>query len=611
MSDNINNPDSNTPQDGESSEKGSEKDLKKEESMDREETKADKPASVPPAGPVPGSQDISKPVPPARPKTSNYQISLIDENYLKISVSTKKGIKINSTLRENRKNAEFQNNEIYLNPRIDLAQQEAEIHITIDENRDSEQKDTSDIEPKEKAKLNDNILEETDESAASKESKFKVSPVNENLLKVTIETDKSVRIDSVAKDKKTSLQTQSNRVLLLPDHENKIHLIEITIEIDAEVKDITEELKGSSADGKIKLIPNPEVVDLIQPPDYSEYPVDPGIISPDQGFKNPFDSLRHLIKKNLTIGIIVATILHLAAAAVAFYTIGRNSKDQLQEEPQRLIVIQDLPDPKIKLQDVEDPNKPKAEELPLDEEKNVKVPGREITPRKIVQPPKVKRPENKLNENDSTLEARLNRELDSLRRLADNLGNDSTEKIPDSLKINYEIPDSLRSNFNEQDIGLAMYFPKSWKLTDQRDINKNEKDFKGVVLTDTTAEQPGTMTMFIFLDKDLKDFNSEDFKTEFPMNDTTLSGFVKEPKTLAGFTEYRFYVFNKIGTEKLSLRASVRKQYFDQYKKEIEAVVRSINLRKNINKPDSTGSKPLTIPEDKGDNKGEENSGSE
>lgn len=644
MSDDLNKPDSETPQDDESSKNSNDKELNKKETKDSDGSKLKNPDEEPQGSLFsdgkeetnssnkpqkssrdsesdnPKDNDIQKsltdadirPVQPSttsgKPKVSNYQISLIDENYLKVSVATKKGIKINSSLIENKKNAEIQNNEIYLNPRIDLSQQEVEIHITIDEDSDKETDKSEDKELTGSGELDDNILKDDDKENI--ESKFKVSPINENLLKVKIKTDKSVKIDSVAKDKKTSLQTQSNRVLLLPDRNNKFHLIEITIELDPEIRDINEELTGSSEDGKIKFIPNPEVVDLIQPPDYSEFPEDEGFINPAGGFINPFDKLRHLIRRNLTIGLVIAVVLHLVAAGIAFYTIGKKSEDQQTEEQPRLIVLQDLPDPKIKLQDVEDPNKPKIEDIPADENPDNPV-KREITPRRIIQPPKVNRPDN--NEESDTLPgSELAKELDSLRKLADALEGDTTDTLLDSLQSNYVIPDSLRNNFSEQDIGLAMYFPNNWKLTDQRDINKNEKEFKGVVLTDTTAEQPGTMTLFVFLDSELKDFNTEDFKMEFAMNDTTLSGFVKEPKTLAGFTEYRFYVFNKIGTEKLSLRASVRKQYFDQYKNEIESVVRSINIRKNINNTDSTKQAPSTIPdESEGEVEGKEEDGTE
>jgi hypothetical protein len=148
----------------------------------------------------------------------------------------------------------------------------------------------------------------------------------------------------------------------------------------------------------------------------------------------------------------------------------------------------------------------------------------------------------------------------------------------DSLSANFLIPDSLRKDFSEDDIGLRMYFPNNWKLTDQRDINKNEKDFKGVLLTDTTAKQEGTMTLFIFLDKEGKDFRKDDFKTVFKMEDTTLTAYSKEPRNIAGFTEYKFYIFGK--TEKLSVGAQIRKQYFKEYKNVIEAVVRSIKIDK-------------------------------
>jgi hypothetical protein len=406
--------------------------------------------------------------------------------------------------------------------------------------------------------------------------------INENLLKIRISTGNGVRIDSSGRDKRNLSQTQSNKIYLKQKQGNELQEIEITIEIDDEIK----ELKAVSDDGKIKLIPNPEVMDLIQPPDYSSLlQSDQSVTNDDVLYKNPFDALRELIRRNLTIGLIAAVILHLAVAGFAFYSLSKKSIDPIPEEPSRLIVLQDLPDPKIKLENVEDPNKPKVEEaLPLIEE-----PKREITPRRIVKPPEITRPREEEEDDDdtkldSTLKANLTAELDSLRQLRERELGDSLLGLSDSTRSDsisaYEIPDSLRNDFNENDIGLAMYFPKNWKLMDQRDINKNEKDFKGVVLTDTTAEQPGTMTMFIFLDNENKDYNAEDFKTEFVMIDSNLTAFSKEPKTIAGSTEYKFYIFNNLGTEKLSVTASVRKQFFDQYKDEIEAVVRSISIKK-------------------------------
>lgn len=524
-----------------------------------------------------------KPQSVKKPKESNYQISLISENLLKVLVTSKKsGVKIDSSVKDNSTSEITQSNEIYYNPRIDLSLQEVEVLIAIDEDEISGEAEA--------VKISDEPEIQPENITDNPKSNYQINLINENLLKVKISTGNGVHIDSSARDKKNLFQTQSNKIYLKKKAEKQIQDIEITIAIVNEVITSGEDLTGSTDDGKIRLIPNPEVVDLIQPPDYSPFlQGDVPFQTEDNSYKNPFDALRHLIRKNITIGLIAAVILHLAAAGFAYYSLSKKSKDAVQEEPSRLIVLQDLPDPKIKLEDVEDPSKPKIEPpvLTEEQEREMREPKRELPPRKVVKPPTVTRPKRERDETklDSSVEANLNRELDSIRKLREQMFADSNIAATDSTKSDssvaaYEIPDSLKNNFNENDIGLAMYFPKNWKLTDQRDINKNEKEFKGVVITDTTAEQPGTMTMFIFLDNENKDYNAEDFKTEFTMLDSNLTAFSKEPKTLAGFTEYRFYIFNKLGTEKLSLRASVRKQFFEQYKNEIEAVVRSIKIRK-------------------------------
>ncbi|MBL8007365.1 MAG: hypothetical protein JNJ56_07525 [Ignavibacteria bacterium] len=530
----------------------------------------------------------AEPLKKSLPKDSNYQISLINQNLLKVNVTTSRGVKINSCVRNRNTSAETQDNEIYLYPRTDGILQEIEVLISIDESEDEAVKagdiQTEETELKIKSGISESEMQnQIPESLKEKEdtipekSNYQINLINENLLKVRIETKQGIRIESISREKRTSAETQANRIYLHPVSEKEIQTVDITIEIDTEKREIT--LKDE--EGNVKLIPNPEVVDLIQPPTYPAFDYADGMLIPEEGYKNPFDALRKLIQRNTTIGIIAAVVIHLIAAGIVYYNFSKKAKDLTPEERSRLIVIQDLPDPKIKLEDVEDPNKPKVPP-PGENQPEVNEPKKEVKPRKIVKPPEVNRPNREENKKDTLSEADLTRELDSLRKLAEGISVDSLKDTTktDTSAFGYDIPDSLRNTFNEGDIGLAMYFPKNWKLTDQREINKNEKEFKGVLLTDTTAEQTGTMTFFIYLDPEKKDFNTEDFKTEFPMNDSTLTAFLKEPKTLAGFTEYRFYIFNKIGTEKLSLRASVRKQFFDKYKNEIEAVVKSIRISK-------------------------------
>jgi hypothetical protein len=529
---------------------------------------------------------INPPARNPRREISNYQISLLNQNLLKVNISTKLGVKINSSVRDRKALSETQSNEIYLYPKSDGSIQEIGVNITIDEDEvisgTANESQGSDLQNEEKHEIQTgNIPDENISNTKAGEiakSNYQINLINENLLKVKIETGKGVRIDSVSRDKKSTAETQTNKIYLHPVSGDEIQIIDITIEIDTEKKEVI--LKDE--EGNIKLIPNPEVFDLIQPPTYPVFENSDELFDPVTGYKNPFDKLRKLIQRNTAVGLTAAVIIHLIAAGIFFYGPGK-SRDLEMVERSRLIVIQDLPDPKIKLADVDDPNKPKVEIPPPDLSKpDVTDPTREIKPRKTVRPPVITRPKRDDSNKDTIPDSDLTKELDSLRKLTGNTLKDTLKDSTsaDTSKLAYEIPDSLRNNFNENDIGLAMYFPKNWKLTDQRDINKNEKDFKGVLLTDTLAEQPGTMTMFIYLDLENKDYNAEDFKTEFTMNDSALTAFLKEPKTLAGFTEYRFYIFNKTGTEKLSIRASVRKQFFDQYKNEIEAVVRSIRIKK-------------------------------
>lgn len=529
---------------------------------------------------------INPPARNPRREISNYQISLLNQNLLKVNISTKLGVKINSSVRDRKALSETQSNEIYLYPKSDGSIQEIGVNISIDEDEvlsgTANESQGSDLQNEEKHEIQTgNIPDENISNTKAGEiakSNYQINLINENLLKVKIETGKGVRIDSVSRDKKSTAETQTNKIYLHPVSGDEIQIIDITIEIDTEKKEVI--LKDE--EGNIKLIPNPEVFDLIQPPTYPVFENSDELFDPVTGYKNPFDKLRKLIQRNTAVGLTAAVIIHLIAAGIFFYGPGK-SRDLEMVERSRLIVIQDLPDPKIKLADVDDPNKPKVEIPPPDLSKpDVTDPTREIKPRKTVRPPVITRPKRDDSNKDTIPDSDLTKELDSLRKLTGNTLKDTLKDSTsaDTSKLAYEIPDSLRNNFNENDIGLAMYFPKNWKLTDQRDINKNEKDFKGVLLTDTLAEQPGTMTMFIYLDLENKDYNAEDFKTEFTMNDSALTAFLKEPKTLAGFTEYRFYIFNKTGTEKLSIRASVRKQFFDQYKNEIEAVVRSIRIKK-------------------------------
>ncbi len=58
---------------------------------------------------------------------------MIDENLLKVVVTTDRAVKIESTVREDKSHTTTQSNEINLHPRIDYRIQEVEVLIAIEE----------------------------------------------------------------------------------------------------------------------------------------------------------------------------------------------------------------------------------------------------------------------------------------------------------------------------------------------------------------------------------------------------------------------------------------------------------------------------------------------
>ncbi len=512
---------------------------------------------------------------------SNYQINLKDENSLKIKVITEKAISVDCSVKDRKGKSvdanETQSNKILIHPKSDLQQQEVEIAILIDP---------------ESGKLLPKISTESGASekdvitnAKLKNSNYQISLTDENLLNIKVITDKAVSVECSVKDMKDTSgeasETKLNKILIHPKSDLLQQEVEITISIDSDIgkidiKDSQEEKTAEKESQESVLIPNPEVADLIGKGEFA-YEQEEGQRTPDEilqerlGRKNPYVIFRRVYQRNLLRGIIGALIIYFVSVFVFYGVASKETNDFSQGDQRRLIVIQDLPEPKIKLKNVEDPMKPEEE---ITSESDIQL--RKLPPpkRNFKKTTTIKRPYDNPKVDTSDI-SNTNDELDSLRKL--NTGTLDSLGL-DSLSANYLIPDSLRKNFSEDDIGLRMYFPSNWKLTDQRDINKNEKEFKGVLLTDTTAKQEGTLTLFIFLDREGKDYRKDDFTTEFKMEDTTLTAFSKEPRNIAGFTEYKFYIFGK--TEKLSATAQVRKQFFEEYKNVIEAVVRSIKIEK-------------------------------
>jgi hypothetical protein len=69
---------------------------------------------------------------PVFPKESNYQVSLINENLLRIKVTTNKSVNINCSVKDKSSTLDSQTNKIHVRPKTDTEPQEIEIVISID-----------------------------------------------------------------------------------------------------------------------------------------------------------------------------------------------------------------------------------------------------------------------------------------------------------------------------------------------------------------------------------------------------------------------------------------------------------------------------------------------
>ena len=457
-------------------------------------------------------------------------------------------------------------------------------------NKDPKSKDISDKPDKKagekKADIKKKLKEDADKKPSEKkdtkktpvkkdakgtppDSNYQVSLVDENTLKIKIKTDKGVSLNSTVGGK--NVLPEEVEGLLNKLGSGKDGEIEIEISINPEKKTaVTEENAGEKVESKKEegsletfpgvLIPNPEVTDIVE----KQFPLEDEIILTDEeilrekiGRKSPYNIAKQAYAQNFQIGLIAGVIIYLIAV-FSFYSVASQDKIIEEEPQQRLIVLQDLPDPKIKLENIEDPNTPVKEE---ETEEDGTVPKRIPIRRNFNRPPIVKNPQS---EDTDT----------SLTKDTSGLADTTTAKDTSTASGN-PIPDSLMASYSGNEIGLIMNYPNNWKLVDSREINVNLKNFNGVVLSDTVAGK-GTFNMFVKIDDEGKPFDRDKYKYPFVMNDSNMTTFRADPFELAGKIEYHFYLFG--GKNNLSAYAVVDIDKFEKYKSAIEAVVKSISF---------------------------------
>ena len=448
----------------------------------------------------------------------------------------------------------------------------------IENNKETSEISETVIETKE-TKTEEEVKEEPVQkiqAAAAGESNYQINLINENLLRIRVKTRKGVNIDCSVKDTKSLSETQSNRLYLHPKPGDEVQEVEIIISIDPSTGELIVEKKKDENGQLVQPVgftPNPAVENLIMPVDLGrpDEPIIPltedELLQEKIGKKNPFHLSRLVYRRNMTIGIISAVIFACISALLFYNFYGKTETKTIQPE-QRLIILNDIPT-KINFKEYEDPNKPK-EEPKTDGTVPDKLAPPTIT-RNIIKAPKITRPKVNIPQ-DTNLTNDATKQLDSLRKLQAN--NDSLRKADSLNTAKNNIPDSLKTELNDQVFGLKMVFPKNWALANY--LSEINADSKGIALADTSAPK-GTINVFISIDNAGKEeFKASDTKTLFPVNDSTITAYVGEPRTLAGYTSVRYYMFLK--ADKLSINVQVRKQNYDQYKPIVDAMLKTINI---------------------------------
>lgn len=287
--------------------------------------------------------------------------------------------------------------------------------------------------------------------------------------------------------------------------------------------------------------------------------------------------LKKLYQPNTRKGIIGSIIIHFFFLFIIYQTLVPKDELQNPENNQRIVVVEDLEMPKFNPPDID---KIKEDEKKLSEEQDLKDNNKEVRPKiqKKIITPKIHRPKdntvdtNKLATNDSN-----------------KIKNDSnlTSNNRDTNRI--QIPDSIKATYDQNDIGLVIWYPKEWKLLDNRQVNLNQKDFNGVILaTDTGTADPGAVNMFILVDDpNHSAYNKATYKNPFTMNDSMIAAYVTNPvKTSGKKLSTKYFVFtDPTGLKNIQVNVDFASQVMmEKYQPMVDAIVRSIKIAPPVNK---------------------------
>lgn len=323
------------------------------------------PVSPEPVVPEPVSPEpvASEPKIPPKQKDSNYQVSLVNENLLRIKVTTDKTIGIDTFVKDKKSSSESgadsQTNKITIHPTEENKLREVEIIVSIDP--------------------------ENNEISIS-------TPVESDTNKQEHLQPKAV--EKISEEKKT-ISTQ-------PEEPTLKGFVKKLL-INPDVEDLVNKQKKIDSENKY----TPRTYEQIQ--------------EEKLGPKNGYKFNRALYEKNFKTGIIAGIIIYFLSVMFSYSTFAKKNGEEGSVQNERLIVIQDIPENTMPLPEQE---KTTDEETNTGDSGTDPVTPPKVNIKKT-RVPKV--PKIKTNPVTDTNVASINNELDSLRRLSVNSGSDSGE----------------------------------------------------------------------------------------------------------------------------------------------------------------------------------------
>lgn len=318
--------------------------------------------------------------------------------------------------------------------------------------------------------------------------------------------------------------------------------------------------------------------DYIKPLIVESHPVQPDELTPDEIYNlstkpgTDFLILKKLYQPNTKKGLIGSVIVHMFFLLLMYQFLVPKEEKHNGENNQRIVIVEDLEMPKFDPPDIDKINE---EERKLKEEQDIKDNTKEVRP-------KIEK---------KTIKPKINRPTDNSQKDTNKLVTNDTNKSQGDTSITKTmrdttrimVPDSLKSTYDQNEIGLKMWFPAGWKLLDNRAINLNQKEFNGVIIaTDTGTADPGAVNMFVLIDDPKHSaYNKATYKNPFQMDDSLIAAYVTDPIKSSGkkFSAKYFLFTDPTGLKNIQVNVDYASQpLMEKYQPMVDAVVRSIKI---------------------------------